>query len=84
MSHTHVSSNIAMYEKAKQFTLERPRFKRVVGIVLIIAGIVAMIMPIVPGLFLLVIGLEIYGIRLLFFDRFIERTFGKKRETPTE
>jgi hypothetical protein len=62
-----------MYEKAKQFTLARPRFKKTVGWVCVIVGGVAFIMPLVPGFPLLIIGLELVGLRLIFLDRILRR-----------
>ncbi len=73
-----------MYEKAKQFTLERPKLKRVVGVVLILAGIFALFLPVIPGIVLLIIGLELLGLRLLAIDRFIEKTLKKKHMSAKE
>lgn len=73
-----------MYEKAKQFTLERPKLKRAVGVVLILAGIFALFLPVIPGIVLLIIGLELLGLRLLAIDRFIEKTLKKKHMSAKE
>lgn len=43
--------------------------KKIIGIVFIILGIIGWIMPIVPGLWLVLIGLELLGLRLLFQDK---------------
>lgn len=43
--------------------------KKIIGIMLIILGIIGWIVPIVPGLWLVLIGLEILGLRLLFQDK---------------
>ena len=62
-----------MYEKAKQFTLTRPRIKKSVGVLLVIVGIVALIAPILPGAPIIFIGLELLGFRLLFLDKVLRR-----------
>jgi drug/metabolite transporter (DMT)-like permease len=66
-----------MYARAKKFTLERPRFKKAVGIVFVVVGIVALVAPVVPGAPLMFVGFELLGFRLLFIDKIL------KRETPT-
>ncbi len=63
-----------MYERAKTFTLTRPRVKKTVGWVLIVLGIVGLIAPIIPGAVLLFVGLELLGFQLLFLDKFLGRT----------
>ncbi len=62
-----------MYEKAKQFTLTRPRVKKSLGVFLVIVGIVGLIVPIVPGAPIVFIGLELLGFRLLFLDKVLRR-----------
>lgn len=62
-----------MYEKAKQFTLTRPRVKKSLGIFLVIVGIIALIAPILPGAPIIFIGLELLGFRLLFLDKLLKR-----------
>ncbi len=63
-----------MYEKAKTFTLTRPRLKKTVGWLFIVVGIIALIAPIIPGAPLVFIGFELIGFRLLFVDRLLGRT----------
>lgn len=67
-----------MYERAKTFTLERPRLKKSVGWVFIIVGGVALVVPMIPGAPLVFVGLELIGIRLLFIDKL----FRKKQSEP--
>ena len=62
-----------MYEKAKKFTLTRPRFKKTLGWVCVVLGGVAFILPLIPGAPLLVVGLELIGFRILFLDRLLGR-----------
>lgn len=62
-----------MYEKAKNYTLIRPRLRKTVGILLIILGFAGVILPVIPGAILLFIGLEFLGLRFLFVDRMLKR-----------
>jgi uncharacterized membrane protein len=59
-----------MFEKIKQYTLIHPRLKKTIGIVLVVFGLFALIAPLVPGAILALVGLELLGIRLAFFERF--------------
>lgn len=43
--------------------------KKVIGIVLIIVGIIALVTPFSPGSWLVFVGLEILGVRLAFWDK---------------
>ncbi len=63
-----------MYERAKTFTLSRPRFKKVVGYVFVVVGIIALVTPIIPGAPLVFIGFELLGLRILFLDRLFKRS----------
>jgi hypothetical protein len=49
------------------------RFKKVTGWVLIIIGFLALVTPLTPGGILLLIGLELIGIRILFLERLLRR-----------
>ncbi len=70
-----------MYEKAKIFTLSRPRLKKVVGWVFLVLGIFALVTPLTPGAaILLALGCELVGLRLVFLDRFLKRTPKDKTE----
>lgn len=62
-----------MYEKAKNFTLERPRMKKAIGVSFVVVGFVALVAPVIPGAPLIFIGFELLGIRLLFLDRVFKR-----------
>jgi hypothetical protein len=62
-----------MYEKAKNYTLVRPRLKKTMGWLFVVLGGAAMIMPLVPGAPLLIVGLELVGFRLIFMDRLLQR-----------
>lgn len=53
----------------KTFIYSRLWLRKTVGIILIVLGVVGLVMPILPGAVLGVIGLELIGVRLAFFDR---------------
>lgn len=61
-----------MYTRFKNYTTLRPRLREFTGIVLVIVGLVAMILPVIPGVFLLIVGLELLGIPIPFIDRFFK------------
>ena len=52
--------------------------KRVLGIALIIVGLVALLTPLTPGSWLIIVGLEVMGIRLAAAEK-IKAWLGKKR-----
>lgn len=63
----------AMYNRMKIYTLARPRLKKVVGWTLIVVGVIGIVAPIIPGLVLIALALEILGIRLVFIDKLLKR-----------
>ncbi len=70
-----------MYDKAKNYTLTRPRLKKVVGGFLVFIGFVALVTPLTPGAaFLLFVGFELLGLRFMFVDRLL----GRKTEPVLE
>jgi hypothetical protein len=46
--------------------------KRIVGVVLIILGLAALLTPLSPGSWLILIGLEFLGLRMLLQDRLLD------------
>ena len=60
----------------KEYIHNRPRIKKVIGVILIFVGIAALFTPLTPGSWLAIIGLELLGVRILFFDKF---KFWKKK-----
>jgi len=46
-----------------------PLWRKVIGVALIIIGVVALITPLTPGAWLAIVGLEMLGIRFLFWER---------------
>lgn len=60
-----------MYEKAKHFTLTRPRLKKVVGWLFLVLGFIALVTPLTPGAAVLIaVGCELAGFRLAILERF--------------
>ncbi|MGD0551866.1 MAG: hypothetical protein ABSB25_04360 [Sedimentisphaerales bacterium] len=45
--------------------------KKVIGVILIIVGVFALLTPLTPGSWLALIGLELLGVRMLFFRKFL-------------
>lgn len=60
----------------KEYIHNRPRIKKMVGVILILVGLAAFFTPLTPGSWLAIIGLELLGVRILFFDKF---KFWKKK-----
>lgn len=48
---------------------KNPKIKKATGFVLIILGLIALITPFTPGSWLIFIGLEFIGIRILLWDK---------------
>lgn len=48
-----------------------PSLKKIIGVVFVILGFLALITPLTPGSWLALIGLELLGIRLLFIDKIL-------------
>ena len=70
-----------MYERAKNYTLERPWLKKTVGVLAIFFGILGIVIPGLPGILFLIIGFELLGIRFLVLDRYRERIISPKTAT---
>ncbi|HYV33684.1 MAG TPA: PGPGW domain-containing protein [Candidatus Limnocylindria bacterium] len=57
-------------ERIKKFTDVNPRTKKIIGVVLIIIGFLALVTPLTPGSWLIFVGLEFLGIRLAAWQKF--------------
>lgn len=44
-------------------------WKRILGVIIILVGIAGLVLPILPGWLLIFIGLELFGLELVFFDK---------------
>jgi xanthine/uracil permease len=64
-------------EKEK-IKLKSGLFKKIIGIIFIVLGLLALLTPLTPGSWLIPIGLELIGIRLAFVDKIKARFFPKK------
>jgi len=53
----------------KEYIHNSQKIKKVLGIILIFVGLVAIITPVIPGIWILVIGLQLLGIHILFLDK---------------
>lgn len=60
----------------KEYIHANPKIKKGIGVILILIGLVVLITPLTPGSWLAIIGLELLGMRILFFDKF---KFWKKK-----
>lgn len=60
---------IEMKEKIRKILADNPKIRKVIGVVLIIIGVISIITPLTPVGFLLVVGLEMLGIRYLVWDK---------------
>ncbi|MDO8526994.1 MAG: PGPGW domain-containing protein [Deltaproteobacteria bacterium] len=56
-------------ETIKEYAREKPKIKKAIGILLIFVGLVALITPFTPGSWLIFIGLELLGFRILLSDK---------------
>lgn len=53
----------------KEYIHSRPKIKKVIGGILILVGLVALFTPFTPGSWLVFIGLELFGLRILLSDK---------------
>ena len=58
-----------MKELFRKIWFENPKVRKIVGWTLIILGVVSAVTPFTPFGFFLILGLEILGIRFLFWDK---------------
>ncbi len=66
-----------MRERFDSYTLTRPRLRKSMGWFLVVFGFLALITPLTPGGILFFVGLEILGLRFVFFDK-VKSTFRKR------
>ncbi len=58
-----------MKEKIKFFLAANPNLKKVVGVILVVIGLLALVTPFTPGSWLIFVGLELLGVELIFWDK---------------
>ncbi len=71
---TYMSTNFLKI--IKEYVHNRPKIKKAVGVILILIGLATLLTPLTPGSWLTIIGLELLGVRILFFDKL---NFWKKK-----
>ena len=49
--------------------MQKVAIKKAIGIILIVVGLLASVTPFTPGSWLIFVGLEFIGIRILFWDK---------------
>lgn len=57
--------------------------KKILGIFLVAVGLLSLVTPLTPGAWLIFIGLELAGFRILFWDKVKTRLFTKVK-LPSE
>ncbi|HEY4510380.1 MAG TPA: hypothetical protein VJJ73_00905 [Candidatus Paceibacterota bacterium] len=60
-----------LFSKVKEYIHCNPKVKKTIGVLLIVIGLTALVTPLTPGSWLAVIGLELLGVRILFFEKLI-------------
>lgn len=58
-----------LFKSIKEYIHDKPKIKKVIGIILILVGLAALITPLTPGSWLIFIGLELLGVHVLLPDR---------------
>lgn len=58
--------------------------KKIIGIFLIIIGLLALVTPFTPGSWLIFVGLELFGFRILFWDKIKSRFLPKADQLPAD
>lgn len=67
----------------KEYIHNRPMIKKIVGVILIVIGLLFLVTPFTPGSWLIFVGLEFIGIRILFWDK-IKAWFQKYNSRQNE
>jgi hypothetical protein len=65
-------------DKIKKISDKNPSLKKIIGVALIVYGFLALITPFTPGSWLIIVGFEFLGIRLVVWDN-IKAKFKKKK-----
>ena len=58
-----------MILKCKELIHNKPNIKVAIGLIFIVIGLIALVTPLTPGAWLMIVGLELLGVRLVIFDR---------------
>lgn len=76
-----------MRERFDNYTVTRPRLRKVFGWFLVVFGFIALVTPLTPGGILFFVGLEILGLRFIYTDRLkmsLQRIFSKREPAFVE
>lgn len=65
----------------REYIRNRPKVKKIIGVILILLGLAAFFTPLTPGSWLAIIGLELLGVRVLLSDKL---KFWKKKTEQGE
>ena len=60
-------------------------FKKILGVILVITGIILHLIPLFPAAWIIVLGLELLGLRILLqnkFKSFLSKFKQNKKDTP--
>ncbi len=57
-----------------------PVLKKTIGVILLLAGLFALVTPLTPGSGLIFVGLELLGIRILFVEKIKARLKGRTKK----
>lgn len=60
-----------LLKKIKEYAHTKPKTKKLIGVIAVLIGFAGVILPVIPGLWLMFFGLELLGVQILFFDKFI-------------
>lgn len=60
-------------KRYKEFLERHPVARKIIGSILIVIGLISVVTPFTPLGFLLIVGLEIFGFRFLFWEKFKDR-----------
>ncbi len=53
----------------KKYSHDKPITRKIIGVILMIVGLIALVTPLTPGSWLFLIGFELLGLRVLFFPK---------------
>ncbi|MBI2637795.1 MAG: hypothetical protein HYW88_02745 [Candidatus Sungbacteria bacterium] len=68
----------------KEYIRGKPKLKKTIGAILVLVGLAALVTPLSPGSWLAIIGLELLGVRVLFFDKLKFWNWKKKEQEPSQ
>ena len=54
-----------MRARSREYIQHRPKVKKTIGVIFILAGLFALITPLTPGSWFAFVGLELLGVRVL-------------------